>query len=512
MADAADERTFVADPKFVDVVRELKERGYRSLPLWSERGSVSWRNLAKTRFESSFDVVNHLAHSQRLSHKGTLARLWFDDTESFFPRCYDLRDERHCEAFLREAGLRVARGRLAKALNDWTETEDDPELLALLDICEMKENIEVGGISWRRAFGHESLLEEENEDSKKRGGSLNLRERACRVLLREKKEPVNSGAYVLKPAGGSCGVGITCSKSLRTILEAAKAADFKVVVQQYIERPLLVRGRKFDVRQWLIMTHVDACRVYGYSRNYARFASEKWSLDSLQDRFAHLCNYSVQKDNVSSIKYADGFAPFSGNMWTDNDLAKFLHETRRPRAYEEIIKPQLKDLAKHVAKVAQRAGLRKTSPKAFEWLGIDLIIDEDLRLWLLEINVSPDVSHSTPVTADLLPQATKDALNLILDDHGLRQTTTEDTTQQNPRKDEGNWDLWYEEDNNEATQLPQDTFSYAAPEVISAFWHNLQARAFPNKNKIYHDRTDDDDDEEKNKREEDSSSSEDDEI
>jgi hypothetical protein len=39
------------------------------------------------------------------------------------------------------------------------------------------------------------------------------------------------------------------------------------------------------------------------------------------------------------------------------------------------------------------------------------MIDEALRVWLIEINVSPDVSHGTKVTSELVPVATKDTLN-----------------------------------------------------------------------------------------------------
>lgn len=47
------------------------------------------------------------------------------------------------------------------------------------------------------------------------------------------------------------------------------------------------------------------------------------------------------------------------------------------------------------------------------------MVDENLHAWLLEVNVSPDLSHSTNITADLVPRATRDTLNckLIRDQH-----------------------------------------------------------------------------------------------
>lgn len=42
--------------------------------------------------------------------------------------------------------------------------------------------------------------------------------------------------------------------------------------------------------------------------------------------------------------------------------------------------------------LAVREGL-KMKGVALEWLGFDLMVTEDLRVMLIEVNVSPDVSH-----------------------------------------------------------------------------------------------------------------------
>ena len=52
--------------------------------------------------------------------------------------------------------------------------------------------------------------------------------------------------------------------------------------------------------------------------------------------------------------------------------------------------------------------------RGFEWLGFDFMVDEDLGVWLIEVNVSPDVSHSTDVTASLVPPAFDQMFDLIL--------------------------------------------------------------------------------------------------
>ena len=48
--------------------------------------------------------------------------------------------------------------------------------------------------------------------------------------------------------------------------------------------------------------------------------------------------------------------------------------------------------------------------QAIEWLGFDFMIDVQFKVWLIEVNISPDVSHSTALTAKLVPPASEAAL------------------------------------------------------------------------------------------------------
>lgn len=44
--------------------------------------------------------------------------------------------------------------------------------------------------------------------------------------------------------------------------------------------------------------------------------------------------------------------------------------------------------------------------------GYDFLLDENLHVWLLEVNSSPTLEHSTPVTSQLCPQMVDDLMKV----------------------------------------------------------------------------------------------------
>ena len=85
------------------------------------------------------------------------------------------------------------------------------------------------------------------------------------------------GVWIVKPSGLSCGVGIRCLRSIGDVARAVAELEFKAVVQKYIERPMLVRGRKFDIRLWVLVTSTVLLVVWGFSECYLRFSSQRFT-------------------------------------------------------------------------------------------------------------------------------------------------------------------------------------------------------------------------------------------
>lgn len=70
-----------------------------------------------------------------------------------------------------------------------------------------------------------------------------------------------------------------------------KSASF--IIQKYLESPLLIDDRKFDIRVWVMLT--QDCRLFVFKEGYIRTSSSKFSLDreSITKPEIHLTNNAV---------------------------------------------------------------------------------------------------------------------------------------------------------------------------------------------------------------------------
>lgn len=70
-----------------------------------------------------------------------------------------------------------------------------------------------------------------------------------------------TATYIRKPAASSRGRGVRLVQDPRS-LDLASLKD--VILQRYISEPLLIGGRKFDLRVYVAVTCLDPLRVYVY--------------------------------------------------------------------------------------------------------------------------------------------------------------------------------------------------------------------------------------------------------
>ena len=75
-------------------------------------------------------------------------------------------------------------------------------------------------------------------------------------------------SWICKPASSSQGKGIFITQDIADIPQRTQ-----MVVSEYVNKPLLIDGYKFDLRVYVAMTSINPLRVYIYEDGLARFAT-----------------------------------------------------------------------------------------------------------------------------------------------------------------------------------------------------------------------------------------------
>ena len=80
--------------------------------------------------------------------------------------------------------------------------------------------------------------------------------------------------WIVKPGQKSRGRGIEVFKNYDEMFEhMKKEKGTKWVVQKYIENPLIIEKKKFDLRQWVLVSDWNPLTVWAYAESYIRFAA-----------------------------------------------------------------------------------------------------------------------------------------------------------------------------------------------------------------------------------------------
>lgn len=202
--------------------------------------------------------------------------------------------------------------------------------------------------------------------------------------------------WVVKPAALSCGAGIYVTSDLEEIIDYSYREDQNYVVQKYIERPLLVHGTKFDIRQYFVISIDDThFRGWYHPLCYIKLASEPFSLcDTAQA--IHVTNTTVQRNykNNASKEFPDH------HMWSLEKLQDYFAREDKPDVYYKRIYPSMKKTLTQICEMCYE-NIEHRSGR-FEIFGCDWIVTDDFKTQLLEINRGPSLEHFTEVSVVVL--------------------------------------------------------------------------------------------------------------
>ncbi|TTT30464.1 putative tubulin polyglutamylase TTLL2 [Bagarius yarrelli] len=191
--------------------------------------------------------------------------------------------------------------------------------------------------------------------------------------------------WICKPADLSRGRGIFIFKDIKRL-----TYDSIVIVQKYISDPFLISGYKFDLRVYVCVTSFSPLTIYMHQEGLVRFATEKYDLASPDNPFSHLTNTSINK---FGLFYATGKERVGkGCKWSISKFRNFLHsqDVNQGLLWQKISNMVTLTLLTVAPSVP-------SSTNCVELFGVDILIDSNLKPWLLEVNYSPALSLDCPV-------------------------------------------------------------------------------------------------------------------
>eukprot|EP00761_Pharyngomonas_kirbyi_P005096 gb/GECH01005101.1/.p1 GENE.gb/GECH01005101.1/~~gb/GECH01005101.1/.p1 ORF type:complete len:677 (+),score=163.72 gb/GECH01005101.1/:1-2031(+) len=228
------------------------------------------------------------------------------------------------------------------------------------------------------------------------------------------KKELESGRdplLIKKPPAASCGRRIKVFRGSSSL-----PYNEDCIVQEYISNPLLVNNFKFDLRLYVVVTSYNPLRVYLYPDGLTRFATEPYSNSSVHNRTMHLTNYSINKKSPLFVQNTDESADNIGSKWSVNALKAYFQEA-------EIDDKNLWDKINDIIIKTLISGERIVSDRAerflphrntcFELYGFDIMIDADIKPWLVEVNLLPSLACESPMDKRVKAGAVTDLLNLV---------------------------------------------------------------------------------------------------
>lgn len=217
--------------------------------------------------------------------------------------------------------------------------------------------------------------------------------------------------WIVKPAALNQGRGIEVFTKLRDITEfifQKNQQESFWVVQKYIEKPFLYKTRKFDIRIWAAVT--DDYKIYIHKEGYLRTTATEYDLKK-KDTSIHLTNQCLQNK-------LEGFGQFEeGNTVMFNEFQQYLNETfpEYNLTLEEHFLPRMKDIIIDCF-LSVRWKMNPNRRKGvFELFGFDFLLDEDFRVWLIEINTNPYLGTPNKAMEVLVPKMIDDLFKLTVD-------------------------------------------------------------------------------------------------
>ncbi|KAJ8719449.1 hypothetical protein PYW08_011624 [Mythimna loreyi] len=171
-------------------------------------------------------------------------------------------------------------------------------------------------------------------------------------------------------------------------------ASGKSFVQEYVQKPFLVDGHKFDIGVYVVLKSVNPLRVYWYKGDVLfRYCMEKYyPFDP-----ANLNKYIVGDDylptwKVPSLKYS--YTTLGNSMKEAFEIYVRSKGKDPSNIWKDVQKAVAEIFLMKESLIIDKVKQYKSPDSFFEMMRFDFILDEDMKVYLLEANMGPNLSSN----------------------------------------------------------------------------------------------------------------------
>ena len=217
--------------------------------------------------------------------------------------------------------------------------------------------------------------------------------------------------WLIKPKKASLGKGIHIFHNL-----ASTPNDY--IITKYISHPHLINELKYDFRLYVLITGFSPLKIYLYKEGLVRFTTEKYSLDlnKIDELYRHLTNVAINTKNTNTYKKALNADTEEGSKWSLQVYEHFCEHNgiNFKKIWKQIADITIKSIlaVKDLfIKVIKSNGTKDKNH--FKLFGYDFMLDEKLKVYLIEVNSRPSLFMKDIIDLKLKPQLIADTLNIV---------------------------------------------------------------------------------------------------
>ncbi|OMJ94729.1 hypothetical protein SteCoe_2072 [Stentor coeruleus] len=186
----------------------------------------------------------------------------------------------------------------------------------------------------------------------------------------------------------------------------------KFIVQKYIGNPLTVEGKKFDFRVYMLIASVDPLIIL-YHDGFLRVSLTQYDVSS-EESGSHITNTHQALEFVKTLNTTEDERDemMKEQMWSFEKFEDYMIKQGKVKMnwLNDYVRPLMKKKMYHLVQMHIPNLIKH--PGVFEMYGLDYIFDDDLNLWLLEVNRSPAMQATTEEKGKLQGTMIKDILDI----------------------------------------------------------------------------------------------------